>query len=187
MKLRASVFALMISLVTLTGCFPAGESDRESFKSYRDSINNISMTADLRADYGETISDFTLQYTEYDDSRKVEVLEPQLISGVGVTISNDGSSLEYDGIILSVGELDSEGASPITVLPTLADALRKWHLSDLRLEDYNDLRLLKAELSNMNNKAAVFLFNEDMAPVSAELIIEDRVVAYCKITSWNMS
>jgi len=186
MKLRTYAFALMISLVTLTGCFPARESDREYFESYRASIDDISMTAELRADYGETIADFTLQYSEGDDSRRVDVLEPQLIYGVGVTISKDDSTLEYDGIILSVGELDQDGTTPITVMPALADALRKWHLSDLRIEEHDNTRFLKAELSDMNHTTATFLFNEDMIPVSAELSISGRVAAYCKIISWDM-
>lgn len=186
MKPRTALFALMISLALLTGCMPAAESDRENFEEYRANLGLISLTADLRADYGETVADFTLEYKEGLDDCHVKVVEPQLISGAGVTLSKDGASMEYEGIILSVGELSSDGKTPVTVLPVIAEALHEWQLTDLRIEEDGEARLLMAELSDMDASVVTVWFDEDMELVMAELAVSGYTVAYCEMSEWKV-
>jgi len=184
MKLRTGLFALMISLCLLTGCMPSGQADRKVFEKFREGLGEISMTAKLRADYGDAVSDFVLEFAESDDKYRINVLEPALISGCRVSISKDGADLEYEGIILSVGELSREGMTPVTVLPALVSALREWKLADIRREG-GDTPLLMIELADLDNMTAVFWLDEKMILKRAELAFEGYTVAYCDITKWN--
>lgn len=187
MKLRAGLFALMISLVFLSGCSSADESTKEEFEQYRANLGNISMTAQLRADYGDTVADFKLQYHENSDNCHVDVIEPELISGAGVTISRDDASLEYDGIILSVGELSVDGLSPVTVLPAIAEALHEWQLTDLYTQTDDDGYYLSAELSDMDSLTVTLCFDEGMNLLSAELAVTGATVAYCDVSAWSVN
>lgn len=181
MKLRAVMLALMISLVLLSGCSPGNAAAREEFERFRDGLGEISMTAALRADFGESVMDFVLGYSEDGESCRVSVIEPELIHGSGAVFSREGALLEYEGVRLSVGERALDGTAPVTVLPAIAAALRGWQLMDVRQEG----GLLAAELSDLETSRATVWFNEGMIPVKAELSCAGYLVASCVITGFK--
>ena len=61
---RRSIAALMISLLLLSACgHGAGE---RSFQTFRDTLTGslVTVTAQVRADYGDTVADYTLTCRE---------------------------------------------------------------------------------------------------------------------------
>lgn len=186
MKLRTGVFALLISLTLLiSGCMPAGRGVREEFELWRSELGLISMKASIRADYGQTVADFVLVCTEAPDSFHIDVVEPALIAGAGATLYQEESRLEYEGIMLSAEPLAADGTSPLTVLPTLIRALRDWPLADLRIEETENSRQLRAELTDMEQTGAIFWFEEDMTLSRAELVCSGCTAAFCTVTEWS--
>lgn len=186
MELRTKLFALMTSLALMTGCMPAGEAQEKEFEEFRAGIDCIGMTASLRADYGDRVSDFVLEYSEDGQSCRVEVIEPEIIGGSGAVISPDGVSMEYEGVMLSVGELSMDGMTPVTVLPLLVRAIRQWQLTDIRGAK-QETDLLCVELSDMDASTATLWLDENMALKKAELSVDGYTVAYCEISDWRIN
>lgn len=64
---RRSIAALMISLLLLSAC-GHGEGE-QSFQAFRDTLTGslVTVTAQVRADYGDTVADYTLTCRELPD------------------------------------------------------------------------------------------------------------------------
>lgn len=129
--------ALMIGCLTLTAC---GSSKQQKVESARDRMAEaqaITMTAQVEADFGETIEQYTLEYTYDGACWTALVTQPQFISGITARISKDASELEYDGAVLTTGDLTGNGISPISAVPLMHETLREgmtdcvWEEGDL--------------------------------------------------------
>ena len=74
---RRSIAALMISLLLLSACgHGAGE---RSFQAFRDTLTGslVTVTAQVRADYGDTVADYTLTCRELTDGYDLTVIAPE--------------------------------------------------------------------------------------------------------------
>ena len=74
---RRSIAALMISLLLLSACgHGAGE---RSFQTFRDTLTGslVTVTAQVRADYGDTVADYTLTCRELADGYDLTVIAPR--------------------------------------------------------------------------------------------------------------
>lgn len=165
-------FALMISLL-LCGCTGAGASP-ETFERWREEfLSAAEHRIEAQVIYtggDDERSAYTLLYTDGDQGGCVEILEPKNLSGVRARTGEDGSRLEYDGIILDVGGNASAGLSPMTALPKLVKALEESGLDCVWTERDGDRELYAAELVMADNiVCTVWHDAETMRPVFAAL------------------
>jgi hypothetical protein len=82
----------------------------------------------LTADYGDRVTVFQVLYTyrrNGDDT--VEILAPPEIAGLKAVISQDGSSVQYQGVSLATGNLPGAGIAPVEALSGVLAALRDGH------------------------------------------------------------
>lgn len=72
--------------------------------------------AQVLADYGERVYDFTLQ-CEYvpDHEAKLTVISPDIISGICAVINSDGTNVEFDGASLDFGQMANGYVAPMKV------------------------------------------------------------------------
>lgn len=101
---RRSIAALMISLLLLSAC-GHGVGER-SFQTFRDTLTGslVTVTAQVRADYGDTVADYTLTCRELADGYDLTVIAPETAEGVGAHLRQGESTLTFDDILLPAGD-----------------------------------------------------------------------------------
>jgi len=180
MKKLCLLFALCL---VLTGCERRDiKAEFEAFSASLEETDSLSFTANIRAEYEDKTARFTLGYEENAEGGTVTVLAPELIKGVKAHVAQDGTSLEYDTVVLDTGALDNFGLSPLSSLPVLVQSMRSAHL-DSHWEE-GGMRVLQLEPED-ELKCRIWFESESMIPVQAEIISAGRVTVYIEISDWN--
>ena len=186
---RFLVPALMISLL-LSGCGESGrglqrrvEEQRERFAS----AEEITFTADIRADLGKEVFDCTLLCTAGPDAASVEVMAPESVAGIRAQTGTDGLTLEYDGVSLAIGAIGTEGLSPLSAPPLLVSALRTGVPEHCWTERDGDRALIAAETYVTDAAALTVWYDaEELTPVHCEFSRDGTVVLDCGIREFTM-
>ena len=126
------IFSILTLLLLLTGCggsFP--EMDNAlALRQQLLSSEGCSFEAVVTADYGETVHVFGMQCTgQKDGSISFEVTDPETISGITGSISDDGGKLTYDGLLLSFHPLAEGQLSPVYAPWIMLQTLRSGYIS----------------------------------------------------------
>ena len=145
MRKVLSLFALMILLLPLNGCFGAeGQKALDEALTIRGeylSMPSFSSQVQLRADYGQRVYDYTLDLSVSGEEIVLTVTEPELIAGVTARTEVGKTVLEYDGLCLEKGPLDNSGLTPISALPAMLRAVREDYLTAYNFEEDGSLRV----------------------------------------------
>lgn len=165
----------------LTGCGSgSAQKDFEAFSNELAARSELEFTAELTAIYTDKNVPFTLAYEKEEGGCVVTVLEPKMVQGIRARISDGGTAVEYEGIMLDTGRLDDYGLSPMTALPILVEAMCSAHADSFWEEGgLNAVKLLPSD-----TLSAVVWFDGGV-PVRAELISEGRVTVNCEIKDWK--
>ena len=145
MRKALSLFALMILLLPLNGCFGAeGQKALDEALTIRGeylSMSPFSSQVQLRADYGQRVYNYTLDLSVAGEEIVLTVTEPELIAGVTARTKAEETVLEYDGLCLETGSLDKSGLTPISALPAMLRAVREEYLTSYSFEEDGSLRV----------------------------------------------
>jgi len=132
----AQMTALCLCLCACSG----GASEAELAQEIRIrflSAENVTLTADLTADYETAVFACKLEYACRGAEGTVSVLAPDTVAGLEAQIADGTLQLRYDGAAWDAGRLNADGLSPVTALPL---ALREWRdgfISDRYRESWN--------------------------------------------------
>lgn len=108
---------------------------------------DVSLSAELTADYGDRRYDYTLSYTGDGKSGEVTVLSPDIISGISVQIDKDKKvSLQSDDVIIDTGVIYGGGTSPVEALPLIVNAIREGYVSEVYTETLDGEDYLAVEI-----------------------------------------
>lgn len=179
---KGFVSALMMTLLLLTGCARREaklENEFAAFRTQVQSAQNIQAQAQLSCDSGEVVSQYGLSLS-YDGSRvRVTVTEPELIAGVSAVVENGEGRLEYEGVMLGVGEL--AGLTPVSALPEMLSAMAYGYKELLwREDDYLTARLW------LDDERVMTLWLAEGVPVCAEIAAGGRTLMTCRFDGWSM-
>ena len=179
---RTAVFVLMITLALLSGC---GMKDTaiKNFQGTLSQSQNVSFTADIRAEYDDKTEAYTLNFAKDADGAVIEVVKPELIAGIKAHVGADSSSLEYDGEELDTGPLADNGLTPVSALPELSTALSGGHIDMVWKEGSATV----AKITPEDGLTVTVWFNENMTPFHAELQSTGKVLVYCDIINFTFS
>lgn len=183
---KGLVSVLMIPLLLLVGCGEREAEPEDAFASFREEMQaagRIGTTADLTADFGGTVSEYTLSVESDGEETTVTVTAPELIAGVTATVRAGETSLAYDGVMLGAGPLDDEGTTPVSALPVILRAMAEGY-AELYWNDgsYAAARFYVGETT----ACTVWLAPETRTPVAAEIASDGRTVITCRFTDWHM-
>ena len=178
--MRRAVLSVL-TIILLCSC--AGESDdcEKRFSEWRGGVQNVSCTAQLTMSHGDMAADFELQCTYTPEECSVEILEPELIAGVRASRGPAGESIEFDGLILGIGDTDT--LSPMSALPQLCDAIRLGHV--LRCWEEED-GLTAVHLSEEDGVTLHLWLDENMTPVRADFEYGGEAVIKLAISDWRL-
>ena len=191
---RLRAIPLMMSLCLLTACGGSGggRSDGETLalEIQREfaAMTACSARVELEADYETRVFTCVLDAAyDRDTGGSLTVVEPELVRGVGIRFSPEGTELTYGGFSLETGDLTGEGLSPAEVVPVLYRAVARGFAAAVRLEGETLTVTYRAgDRAPGEGLEAVVTFDAaDHAPLSGELYWDGTRVATARITQFQ--
>ena len=180
---RAFLFVLMISLLLLAAC-SAGSGNWETVDMIRQELQAAEMLT-MQAWVCTSDCEYVLQCTGGGEEYTVVVLEPEIIAGVTATVQSGDLVLDYDGVQLSAGELNSDGLNPVSALPCVADTLTNGFQTLVWREEMLGIECITAQFRVSDETVlTVWIDPELHAPVYAELDNGGKVVVSCTYDMW---
>ena len=182
------VLALAILFVTLFSGCRGEDSAMQTALDFRGSLlsaGGCRFTADVEADFGERIYDFTLECTYNGTDGTLNVTAPKSIAGISATVSDGSSELEFDGVSLDFGPLANGFASPLS-LP--------WLLGSAWTGDYiawagrdGDLAYVTWLKGYQEQELSINTWFQKNIPVRAEVLSEGRRVLTVTIEDFALA
>lgn len=170
--------ALMITCLVLTGCGSTKEQQLESARSRLTSAGSLTMTAQVQADFGDTVENYTLEYSFDGETWTAFVTQPEFIAGITARITDHASEIAYDGAILTAGDLMT-GIAPISALPMIWETLDTGTVDSVWTEE----ELLVGKFIYSDDLSVTVWFDEQDLPVAGELAEKGIVKATCTLTN----
>ena len=150
-------------------------------------MTSYSLQAQVNADYGQRVYDFTLSVTWDGEETTVVIREPEMLSGVTARITGKEGALEYEDLSLETGFLDEEGLSPVSALPALMEAARSQYMDRCTLTDgMLEVHCADPEEKPGTGREVTLWFDAQTHALTAGEISQDgrRVIA-CTITEFT--
>ena len=112
----------MTLCLLLTGCAGADKTMQPALdlRAALLDAGGCTFTADVTADFGETTCSFTANCTYTPEKTRVEICSPDVLAGIAATITDDGASIEFDGVVLELGQLAGGNLAPLAAPHILA-------------------------------------------------------------------
>lgn len=113
MRRALAIFTLCV--LCLTGCREEKSLLSEAIEFRADLVQakGCSFIAELTADYGDTVQQFTLSCTtDAQGTTLLTVLEPQSLEGISATVTDEGGTIQYDGLGMEFGLLANGNVIP---------------------------------------------------------------------------
>lgn len=173
---------LLCLCLLLTGCANAAHDCGVRFTTGLNARQDLSFTAEIRAEYADRSCSFTLACKENTEGCTVMVLAPDMLKGVRAHLSPEANQLSCDDVTIDTGPLDRYGLSPLSALPTLLRAVREGHLDTAWNED--GFRVCEWILED-GLSARVWIEEASLTPTHAEIISDGRVTVFMDITDWR--
>jgi len=179
---------LLLCAALLSGC-GSGAENRASFLEFQERLlqaETLDFTVRITADLEDRVETFTVDCRRERSSLRLTITEPELLSGISARVEEDGARLEYDGVILDVGTVTTQGLTPMSALPVILSAGESGHLEQLWREKLEDRSLLAARLDLTDRgDVTLYLDSETLAPVCAEIQAGERTVLRCDFIRWT--
>ena len=159
----------------------------------------VEMTAcaghmDLTADYGIRVYSYGVDFTwEKDGETVLTLTAPENVAGTSAHIAGGETALEYDGVMLETGPLDSAGLSPIDALPALLGYAREGFVGECVLEDCNGEIRLHVTCRDPQKEpgtgveAQLWFQSETFALLRGEVSEGGITILQCEFTSFTMN
>lgn len=144
--------------------------------------DTISLTADITADYGESVYEFKVSFAASDGEYELEIIEPENIRGLRAKTKNGSMKLEYDGAELDTGTILSEGVSPVDALPLALEAWRSGYIIESIIDELDGEASIKTTIivSEKDDIELITWFSEEsFLPIRAEFSVAGQRVIMC--------
>ena len=135
----------------------------------------------------ETVFDCTIKVERIAGETLIEVLQPEIIAGIRAGHSDDGAALEYEDMVLAIGDAVLGEVSPVAAMPLVLDALGSGYTDMVWTETQGQTELVAAQCYVSEDEYMKIHFEaENMTPVNAELVSGGRVVVKCRIEDFTL-
>lgn len=190
--MKKRLLFLPMMLLLLTGCGgQEGENGAEALavaiRGEYMAMTGYSLQAQVNADYGQRVYDFTLSVTSDGEETTVVIREPEILAGVTARIDGDEGTLEYEDLSLETGFLDGESLSPVSALPTLVEAARTQYIDRCTLADgVLEVHCADPEQDSGTGQEVTLYFDaQTHALTGGEISQDGRRVITCEITEFT--
>ena len=107
---------MLLLILLLSGCGRSQEPTQKAldFRTKLMQSEGCDFTADITADYGDKVYEFTVQVQYAPEETKLTVVSPEEISGISATVTEQGTNISFDGAALDFGKLANGYVSPVS-------------------------------------------------------------------------
>jgi hypothetical protein len=177
----------MLLLLLLCAC-GAEKTSAQTPVSFRTSLleaGACSFTAKLRADYGETVREFTLDCSCNGDGGTLTVLAPDTASGITATVSGDQAQVSFDDTVLAVEGFESRRISPLGAPYLLREAWAEGYISSVSTD--GSWEMVEYALGYGTEQLTITTAFSEKIPVYAEISDGKNTLISCEITAFELS
>ena len=149
--MRRTLSCVLMMTLLLCGCKAGGGQESAEGLAARIRSEYLGLAgwaarADLTADYGQRVYEFSLDARwEKDGETVLTVTAPELIAGITARIGPKEAYLEYDGASLSTGALTGDGLTPLEAVPFLMEELTRGYMARCAFEGEGEECRLRVE------------------------------------------
>lgn len=132
---------MMILVLPLSACGGGGGGNEAEKTLVEVRGKYLEMTAcsghaDLTADYGERVYTYGVDFSwQREGETFLTLTAPEMVAGTTAHIKAGETALEYDGVMLETGPLNTQGLSPVDALPALLSYAREGFAAECLLEE----------------------------------------------------
>lgn len=196
-RAMAKVFTLcMVFFGILTGCSlgkvsQAEEMCHEIMKSMQQA-DQWQAQCEIIADYGTRVYEIQVQVTSDGEKTEIALLSPADLAGITAVIEEDTHFLQFEDLVLQLGELDTE-MTPVSAVYDLVSILKQGYCGASNFETWENQKALRAEFWNpeqtgeLTDKEIFWFLMEENTPCYAEVIRQGRRVLSCRFSSFSLS
>lgn len=183
--------ALMISLsLLLMSCGESGGDITERLREKYGAMPSARMTAQVDFAYQDQLRSYTLCCAAAGEGDyEVEVLAPEHLAGIRAHFEGENQSIIFEDLCLDAGTVSREKISPASVLPMLIQALGSGYIFETWEESRNGTDCCCAALDTTGEEGkivyTVWLAKEDLAPLYAEISVEDEIIFTVEFTKFE--
>lgn len=179
----------ILLLFVLTGCTrSSSEMDAElKLRSGMLQSTQCRFTADITADYGDQLSQFTIDSTvDMDGNLSFTVVEPASIHGISGTITGEGGTLTFDDFALYFPLLADDLLSPISAPWIMTQAIRSGYLASTCIENNQTRLSIDDTYDNEPLRLDIWL-NDDQKPSRADILYDGRRILTLTVSKFEIS
>lgn len=185
MRRWMAVFAL---LLPLWGC-SAQENQLEEALHFRASLTQAggcSFVGTITADFGDSVEQFTVSCrVSSDATTELTLLEPETLEGVTATVSADGGTVAYDGLMVEFGLLAQGNLIPAAAPAVVAGCWSSAYISSAA-HDADGYRVTY-ERDYEEKRLTVDTFFKNGLPYYAEVCYNQACVLQLEISNYTMN
>lgn len=186
---------ILLLLLSLSACGSKGSSDDALALRYRTDyldMKSCEGTAELHADYGERVYDYTVSFQyQKDGEMTIQITAPDSLAGTTARIAAGETRLEFDGVTLETGPLSPEGLSPIDAIPASLRYLCEGYIAECgdEVRDGHDCLRLQfrdpTHLAGEGTEAVLWLDKENGNLRYAEMLQDGFTMLRCEFTAFT--
>jgi len=189
---------MMPLILFLTACSGGGKVNQAEELVREIRADQIAMTGctahlDFTADYGARIFEYGVDLNWQKEGESVLTLTaPENVAGISARIAAGETALEFDGVMVETGPLDTEGLSPIDAVPALLDSAREGYISECVLEDWEGSQRLHVtcrdpeKAPGQGREIQLWFEPTSHALLRGEIAVDGRTVIQCRISDFVM-
>ena len=155
-------------------------------------MNACSGIAEIRADYGQRVYDYTLDFTwQKEGDMVLTITQPEEVAGVTAVLRQGETMLEYEDVRLETGPISPEGFSPVDSLPVLLEYIRTGSITQCGSELLNTTEALRLQCgdpeaaSGRGTEAVLWFDKETHALLQGELRSDGFTVIHCNFSTFT--
>lgn len=176
----------IIPCIILTGCGARDSGvDKAGIEEYYKAIDGMKMQVGISADFPERVSKYRVSYTyKKGDKSSIEIIEPQEVSGIKISVRDGEGEIEFDGARLETGKLDERGLTPLNALPRL---MEKWSGGEISQTEVGSrdgvdtiLLIYSDDGSDEDAEYRTWFNRENYYPLYSEILSDGRCVIRCE-------